>query len=564
MMDELHLDHEGRARAVLAADVEDGQLCSLGQGQLLAREVVERDDGLIARALEEVVQEAAENVRVRREDAPEDEVVLQVGEDHAPSYRRTGQGATTFAGPRERPQERRGSWVNVSMKRTITTAGLGAWSALLLLSMLPACGARSALEGAAGGGGEAESTTPNETTTAAPTCDALALVTPLSAMTSLGVMRRPGLALLPPESDVLLSYIGALQDDIGPLDTSGPLRVARISPFSVWPPEVMDVASLADDVVDVAVGPGKTGPVALVHGASKDTIATALYPALQGVDLEIGKGDVERESLFAGSANGTFLGAFGGVAVTPGDPSSAMEYGAVRVASEGPDAKPQSEGPDICTLSHALGAAVPSGAGFLAAFARPSDQQKGCAANDLLPATVLSVVRYDPPATPGAPLTITQGAELADSTEVALLGMAPASFGAWIVFRRSGPTGPTSGVLALRVDAAGNELVPGAPPIAVTSHGLYWPSLAVTSLGDSLVVAAADDTLFPAPTIDIQIVRPDGTLAKGTQIDTSDAVLSGRMALQPSADGQSLLLAWENTYGSGSAVLARVDCVSPL
>jgi hypothetical protein len=114
------------------------------------------------------------------------------------------------------------------------------------------------------------------------------------------------------------------------------------------------------------------------------------------------------------------------------------------------------------------------------------------------------------------------------------------------------------------VDAAGNELVPGAPPIAVTSHGLYWPSLAVTSLGDSLVVAAADDTLFPAPTIDIQIVRPDGTLAKGTQIDTSDAVLSGRMALQPSADGQSLLLAWENTYGSGSAVLARVDCVSPL
>ena len=34
------------------------------------------------RALEQVVEQAAEDVRVRREDAPEDEVVLQVGEGH--------------------------------------------------------------------------------------------------------------------------------------------------------------------------------------------------------------------------------------------------------------------------------------------------------------------------------------------------------------------------------------------------------------------------------------------------------------------------------------------------
>jgi hypothetical protein len=41
-------------------------------------------DGLVVLALEQIVQQAAQDVRVDREDPPEDVVILQVGEDHAP------------------------------------------------------------------------------------------------------------------------------------------------------------------------------------------------------------------------------------------------------------------------------------------------------------------------------------------------------------------------------------------------------------------------------------------------------------------------------------------------
>jgi hypothetical protein len=83
-VDELHLDYEPGARAVLAADVQDRELRAGDQGELLAREVLDGLDGLVGRAVEEVVEEAAEDVRVRREDAAKDEVVLQVGERHGP------------------------------------------------------------------------------------------------------------------------------------------------------------------------------------------------------------------------------------------------------------------------------------------------------------------------------------------------------------------------------------------------------------------------------------------------------------------------------------------------
>jgi len=45
-VDELHLDHEPRARAILAADVQDRQLRPRHQGKLLAGQVLDRDDGV--------------------------------------------------------------------------------------------------------------------------------------------------------------------------------------------------------------------------------------------------------------------------------------------------------------------------------------------------------------------------------------------------------------------------------------------------------------------------------------------------------------------------------------
>ncbi len=82
MVDELHFHHERRARPVAAAHIQDRQLGARHQRELLARQVLDDLDGLVARPLEQVVEQAAEDVRVRREDAPKDEVVFQIGEGH--------------------------------------------------------------------------------------------------------------------------------------------------------------------------------------------------------------------------------------------------------------------------------------------------------------------------------------------------------------------------------------------------------------------------------------------------------------------------------------------------
>jgi len=63
VVEQLHLDHEGRARPVPAADIQDRQLGALDERELLARQVLQPDDGLFAGALEQVVEQAAEDVR---------------------------------------------------------------------------------------------------------------------------------------------------------------------------------------------------------------------------------------------------------------------------------------------------------------------------------------------------------------------------------------------------------------------------------------------------------------------------------------------------------------------
>jgi hypothetical protein len=61
--------------------------------------------------LEQIVEEAPEDVRVRREDPPEDVVVLQVGEGHAPDRpaRARGRNAERRPGGARLPDERSGA-----------------------------------------------------------------------------------------------------------------------------------------------------------------------------------------------------------------------------------------------------------------------------------------------------------------------------------------------------------------------------------------------------------------------------------------------------------------------
>lgn len=98
-MDELHLDHERGARAILAANVEDRQLRADHQRQLLARQVFDGFNGPLARALEQIVEQPSQDLRVGREDAAEHEVILQVGEGHTPSLPQLPHHGKDHAGP---------------------------------------------------------------------------------------------------------------------------------------------------------------------------------------------------------------------------------------------------------------------------------------------------------------------------------------------------------------------------------------------------------------------------------------------------------------------------------
>jgi hypothetical protein len=81
-VDQLHLHDEGGPHPVPAPHVQDGELGSQGQRLLLAGQVLNGLDGPFARALQQVVEQPPQEVRVRTEDAPEDEVILQVRERH--------------------------------------------------------------------------------------------------------------------------------------------------------------------------------------------------------------------------------------------------------------------------------------------------------------------------------------------------------------------------------------------------------------------------------------------------------------------------------------------------
>jgi hypothetical protein len=58
-MDELHLDDKPRAGPVLAADVQNRQLRPRHQGELLARQVLDGLDDLVARPVEQIMGWAA-------------------------------------------------------------------------------------------------------------------------------------------------------------------------------------------------------------------------------------------------------------------------------------------------------------------------------------------------------------------------------------------------------------------------------------------------------------------------------------------------------------------------
>ncbi len=66
----------------MATHIENGQLKARNEGQLFAGQVVERFNDAVARSLEQIIQQAAEDLGMRRENASKCEVIFHVREQH--------------------------------------------------------------------------------------------------------------------------------------------------------------------------------------------------------------------------------------------------------------------------------------------------------------------------------------------------------------------------------------------------------------------------------------------------------------------------------------------------
>lgn len=430
------------------------------------------------------------------------------------------------------------------------------------LSSAAACGSRSdiasqepASSGGTGGGGATAGTTSTSTTSTSTTstgtggsieCADLS-VTPVAVVPSPGVARAPEIALLPSSGEVVVAFLDAPEG----ADTS--LVAGRADVFGAWPPAFDELAVWSTGITRFATGPGPAGPAALLHHTSGTaTLATTFFPDISIAEAPLTAGD---EILFATAIPDRYL--FGQAYTTP-------EYDVLDLGSYQPSSLPQSEEPLVCLTSRVLGAAIPSGPGFLAAYLEPDPPEPGCNPQSTGPGTVLSVSRYEAPPGAGTFLTRTQGVRLAHFEPIVNLGLAPASFGGWVVFQTDGSTSRSAPpVSAFRVDTAGQALDPGES-IAVSPGGAVVPAVAVAALGDTLAVAWIDAIDPSAPVIAVQLVLPGGALGPATSIPTNEAWYAGHLRLLASPGGDSLIVSWESSPGDTRAALARIDCVNPL
>jgi hypothetical protein len=432
------------------------------------------------------------------------------------------------------------------------------------LALLAACGARTSLvtsdaastSGSGGGGAGGSSVTVTSSSSTGSSsggaggssgCDALVVVEPVTVAPTPTLARAPEIGLPDASGEFFLSFIE------GPSETPGLLRAVRMAPFTVWPPEFGAYLDLDTDILDYVAGPGPAGPVALIHHGSGGLtfIATTFLPQLDSVPIGSGETDllfvtgIPDRSLFAQAY--------------PSPSNSVLNVGSYQ-----PGSLPQTEEPLICITSPELGAAVPSGSGFLAAFVEPNPPESSCEPDAPLPGTVVSLMRYESPVAPGSFLERKQGARFVASEPIAHLHLAPTSFGAWVVFQTDGSTSLTfPQVVAARVDFSGQPVVPGEL-IGVSPDGVTSGPIAVAALGDAVAVAWIE-TLDPTtPRVVIQIVGPDGSLGAATSFLTEEAWFSRRIRLQASADGRGLLAAWEGNFGDVLIGMARIDCVGGL
>jgi hypothetical protein len=426
----------------------------------------------------------------------------------------------------------------------------------LALSGAAGCGSRSDLDafqpGGSGGEGGGDTTPTGSTTTGTGSTTTATVTQPVEceALTALsievvptpGQARMPELQALPTTGEVLLGYIEAS------LPASGPLRFTATPAFAEWPPPFSGFPAALDDVEEFATGPGPAGPVGYIRRAGDSVLASQLYPELVKVDAPFQPGD--GHILFAAAIQDRYLAAE--LTAVPG-------YHVLGVGSYQPGGLPQSEDPLVCTQNPVLGAGVPSGQGFLAAFTQPA---VGNACEPSAVWGVAQVARYASSPELGSSLEYSESSAWGLAGEAIMhLAMAPASFGAWLVFQTDGATSETvPPVVAARLGPDGEPL-PGDQYIPLTPGGYVPVAIAVAALGDTLAFVWVDVIDPGPPVIIVQLVRPDGSLGPATSFPTNEAWPLGRVRLLGSPAGNSLLVAWEAYADDYRVAMARIDCV---
>jgi hypothetical protein len=319
----------------------------------------------------------------------------------------------------------------------------------------------------------------------------------------------------------------------------------------MWPPDFVGMVEAAADVRDYVTGEGATGPVGLIASAAAGghlQLATTLLPQVGAMPQQT-PGDVP---LFvAGLADRWLYGA-----------SQALtSFAKLDVGSYQTGSLEQTEPPSACVTSTVLGAAVPAGQGFVAAYALPNPPSDACDPMAPEAGTVVTFYRYDAPAEPGSFLVPTEGDLLVFGEPLAKLVLSRTSEGAWAFTQTDGSTSDQlPAVLATRVDANGHIVPVGAMSVAVTPDGAATGPIAAAPLGEGAAFAWTSAIDPSAPTISVRTLTPSGAVGPVTTFATSAVFLTGRLRVLASRNLRSLVIAWEGGSSGGAVGLARLDC----
>lgn len=420
-----------------------------------------------------------------------------------------------------------------------------AWISLVVVGVagLSGCGARSSLDDASGEGGADASTraTSNTASTNASATSSSTGVTP--ACPSFEVSATLGLIGVPGAVDPELARKADGNIALGYFE---PGRQALLLGLD-WSLDVAEGVVIGDgDIDEIALGPGPLGPIVLTHDTNLLT--------------RIGTSEALSEPLSFGTAPHLFVAGAGKRVLLATGGGETMQVGSYLPGSGG---FIQTEAPFTC-VAFPLASAVPSGDGFLAVVGRANPPDDACFAQPRLPATVLSVIRYDEPAEQGAPLLTTIGHQLV-SAEAFIHGkIAPASFGAWIVYQTDGSTSlvmPPIQATRVGPDAQVEDPVNPLPPIVVSREGLPPGPVAVATMGDALAVAYSDRS-GETPQIVVQRIERDGSRSATVNVPTSEATYrgNGQLRLLASQDGTELAVAWEGGGDQQRIGVAVLGC----